>query len=232
MHCRRGVYFYTTFVFAVALALFPNWRNDGSAMRNTKFFPLNFASAVVVVLAVAATPVFASTSKYVGIYSSEAPESADPSAPAGPAFSVSLGKDGSATVTQDAYAAPAPQGLPRPYFLVERQVEGQATEERVIGARRLALEGAYNFRDLGGIKTVDGKWIRWGQIFRSDGLSKLTPADYSRLNAIGISLVCDLRTRDERKTPGRAAIVPPFLYSACARKTPTRFKESAAPSSP
>jgi hypothetical protein len=71
-------------------------------MRNTKFFPLNFASAVVVVLAVAATPVFASTSKYVGIYSSEAPESADPSAPAGPAFSVSLGKDGSATVTQDA----------------------------------------------------------------------------------------------------------------------------------
>jgi protein-tyrosine phosphatase len=105
-----------------------------------------------------------------------------------------------ATVTQDAYAAPAPQGLPRPYFLVERQVEGQATEERVIGARRLALEGAYNFRDLGGIKTVDGKWIRWGQIFRSDGLSKLTPADYSRLNAIGISLVCDLRTRDERKT--------------------------------
>jgi protein-tyrosine phosphatase len=105
-----------------------------------------------------------------------------------------------ATVTKDTYSAPTRQGSPRPYFLVERQDEGQGTEVRIIGARRLALEGAFNFRDLGGIKTADGRWIRWGQIFRSDGLSKLTPADYSRLNAIGISLVCDLRSRDERKT--------------------------------
>jgi protein-tyrosine phosphatase len=105
-----------------------------------------------------------------------------------------------ATVTKDAYSAPTPQGLARPYFLVERQNDQHVAEKRIIAARRLALEGAYNFRDLGGLETRDGKRVRWGQIFRSDTLTRLTAADYQRLNAIGISLVCDLRTREERKT--------------------------------
>ena len=100
-----------------------------------------------------------------------------------------------ASVTEDTYSAPMPAGLARPYFLVERQ-----GEQRILGARRLALQGAYNFRDLGGIETLDGKTIRWGQVFRSDTLTRLTSADYARLNAIGIGLVCDLRTREERKT--------------------------------
>ena len=100
-----------------------------------------------------------------------------------------------ASVTVDTYSGSKPPGMARPYFLVERQ-----GEKRIIGARRLALEGAYNFRDLGGIQTSDGKSIRWGQVFRSDTLTRLTSADYARLNAIGISLVCDLRTREERKT--------------------------------
>jgi hypothetical protein len=72
-------------------------------MRNTKpFYPHHVLSrAAVVVLALVAAPVFASVSKYAGIYSSESPDSGVPNGPAGPAFSVSLGPDGSATVTQD-----------------------------------------------------------------------------------------------------------------------------------
>ena len=104
-------------------------------------------------------------------------------------------KSSFATVTNDSYSAPRPQGLARPYFQVERRAE-----RRIIGARRLALEGAYNFRDLGGLQTQNGKTVRWGQVFRSDTLTRLTANDYQRLNAIGISLVCDLRTREERKT--------------------------------
>ena len=83
--------------------------------------------------------------------------------------------------------------------MVERNTNGKR-EDRIIAARRLALEGAYNFRDLGGIQTSDGKTIRWGRVFRSDTLTRLTSADYMRLNAIGVGLVCDLRTREERKT--------------------------------
>jgi protein-tyrosine phosphatase len=104
-------------------------------------------------------------------------------------------KSAFASVTQDSYAAPAPAGVARPYFLVERQ-----KDRRIIAARRLALQGAFNFRDLGGIRTAEGKSVRWGQVFRSDTLTRLTDADYVRLNAIGIALVCDLRTREERKT--------------------------------
>ena len=70
-------------------------------MRNTKHFLQHLAGAIVV-LALVATPVFGSVfSKYAGIYSSEAPDTTDASGPAGPAFSVSLGPDGTATVTQD-----------------------------------------------------------------------------------------------------------------------------------
>jgi protein-tyrosine phosphatase len=99
-----------------------------------------------------------------------------------------------ATVTADSYSAPIPAGVARPYFLIERN-----NEKRIIGARHLALAGAYNFRDLGGISTADGKTVRWGKVFRSDTLTRLTPADYDRLNAMGIKVVCDLRTRDERR---------------------------------
>src|SRR3984957_8221766 len=70
-------------------------------MRNTKHFHLHFAAAIVV-LALVATPFFGSPfSHAAGIYSSEAPDTTDAAGPAGPAFSVSLGPDGTATVTQD-----------------------------------------------------------------------------------------------------------------------------------
>jgi hypothetical protein len=95
------VHLCTTFVFVVPLALFPNWRNDGSAMRKIEGFSRYFAAAVLAVWVLAAVPAFAFGSKYAGTYSSEAPAPTDPKAPPVPSFSVSLGKDGSATVTQD-----------------------------------------------------------------------------------------------------------------------------------
>src|ERR1700722_6082139 len=70
-------------------------------MRTMKHFPLRLASAVAA-LALVANPVFGSPfSHHAGIYTSEAPDTTDASGPAGPAFSVSLGPDGTATVTQD-----------------------------------------------------------------------------------------------------------------------------------
>ena len=64
--------------------------------------------------------------------------------------------------------------------------------------RVLPLEGGRNFRDLGGYKTEDGKTVRWGQVFRSGVMSGLTPADYDYLSAIGIKVICDFRTAQER----------------------------------
>ncbi|MFM9839794.1 MAG: tyrosine-protein phosphatase, partial [Cyclobacteriaceae bacterium] len=42
--------------------------------------------------------------------------------------------------------------------------------------RGIKLQGAANFRDIGGYKTTDGKQVKWGKIYRSADISKLTDA--------------------------------------------------------
>ncbi len=67
-------------------------------------------------------------------------------------------------------------------------------------ARRLVpLEGAANFRDLGGYRTVGGRSVRWGLLYRSDDLSELTPEDVKTVGSLGIRLVCDFRSDQERE---------------------------------
>jgi protein-tyrosine phosphatase len=56
-----------------------------------------------------------------------------------------------------------------------------------------------NFRDVGGLKTVDGRMFRTGVLFRSDALSSLNAEDWVKLRGLGIQLVCDLRSPGERQ---------------------------------
>ncbi|HEY8121848.1 MAG TPA: tyrosine-protein phosphatase [Myxococcota bacterium] len=65
--------------------------------------------------------------------------------------------------------------------------------------RHLALEGAPNFRDLGGYETSDGHSVKWGELYRSDNLASLTDADLERVSALGIQLVCDFRAKQEKE---------------------------------
>jgi len=65
-------------------------------------------------------------------------------------------------------------------------------------ARHLNLEGASNFRDLGGYCTSDGRVVRWRQIFRSNHLGHLTAADTDIVRAVGLRSAFDLRGREER----------------------------------
>jgi protein-tyrosine phosphatase len=69
---------------------------------------------------------------------------------------------------------------------------------RVVSIRRLPLEGAKNFRDLGGYRTSDGRYMRWGLVYRSNHLVNLTAKDSEYLNSLGIRLVCDVRSDGER----------------------------------
>jgi protein-tyrosine phosphatase len=66
--------------------------------------------------------------------------------------------------------------------------------------RILPLEGASNFRDVGGVMTADGRGVKTGLLFRSDELSRLTPADREKLQALKLKSVIDLRTPDERRS--------------------------------
>jgi protein-tyrosine phosphatase len=75
-------------------------------------------------------------------------------------------------------------------------------------ARLLPLEGGLNFRDLGGYPSEDGRRIRWGQLFRSGTMHRLTDADYLHLETLGIKVIYDLRSTTERRgapTDWRAA---------------------------
>jgi len=92
------------------------------------------------------------------------------------------------------YAVPA--DVERPYFLLREK----GSERVVIVAERLLpLEQGSNFRDLGGYKTVDGKAIRWGRIFRSGAMPMLSDRDYRTLGSLGIRAIIDLRSIDERE---------------------------------
>ncbi|MDX2221267.1 MAG: tyrosine-protein phosphatase [Rhodospirillaceae bacterium] len=73
-----------------------------------------------------------------------------------------------------------------------------------VAERVVPLQGAKNFRDLGGYRTADGKRVKWGKIYRADQLSRLTDADYAVIDDLGISVVCDLRLPDERRRDATA----------------------------
>lgn len=66
--------------------------------------------------------------------------------------------------------------------------------------RSLPLQGASNFRDLGGYAGHQGRPLRWRRLFRSDHLGALTPGDVSALAALGVGRVCDFRGAQERLT--------------------------------
>jgi protein-tyrosine phosphatase len=77
-----------------------------------------------------------------------------------------------------------------------------AGETRIASNRRLDLEGALNFRDLGGYTTPHGTTAS-GKVFRSDALSTLTEQDIARLLDLGLSTVVDLRDPSELEaSPG------------------------------
>ena len=61
-------------------------------------------------------------------------------------------------------------------------------------SRHIPLEGAYNFRDLGGLRSRDGRAVRPGLVFRSDRLTGLTDEDCARLADLGITRIFDLRS--------------------------------------
>jgi protein-tyrosine phosphatase len=70
--------------------------------------------------------------------------------------------------------------------------------------RRLSFSGAKNFRDLGGYQTQDSRTVRWGLLYRSDCLHRLTNRDIKGLSALGLYRIIDFRADYEKeKEPDR-----------------------------
>lgn len=67
----------------------------------------------------------------------------------------------------------------------------------ILAERRLPLEGGANYRDMGGYRTADGHYVRWGKVFRTDDMHRLTQADLAYLSAIPIATIVDFRSAQE-----------------------------------
>ena len=79
--------------------------------------------------------------------------------------------------------------------------------------RFIRLEGAANFRDIGGYLTRTGRQVRTGKIFRSDELSELSDVDLTILDRLGMRRILDLRSREEvKKKADRIPENGPFEY--------------------
>jgi protein-tyrosine phosphatase len=80
--------------------------------------------------------------------------------------------------------------------------------------RHVVLQGAANFRDLGGYETKDGHHVKWNEIYRSADMGKLTDADLAVLSERHITYDVDLRGHQEQKqSPDR--INPGTDYILC-----------------
>lgn len=70
--------------------------------------------------------------------------------------------------------------------------------------RHIRLERASNVRDMGGYATRCGRAVRRGRVYRAGELVRLTDRDVATLDGLGLQLIYDLRTSDERaRRPSR-----------------------------
>ncbi|MFE3290097.1 tyrosine-protein phosphatase [Rhodococcus sp. NPDC059234] len=60
------------------------------------------------------------------------------------------------------------------------------------------LDGAKNFRDIGGYTTTDGRKVRTAVVYRSNKIDSLTDSDLAKLTAANVTLDVDLRNASER----------------------------------
>lgn len=101
------------------------------------------------------------------------------------------------------------------YWTPSRHPVGLWSRVMAISARQrervVALEGCFNFRDLGGYETADGRSVRWRRLFRADGLHRLTESDQRDLAKLGLQTVIDLRSQGELAERGSIAWSAPGL---------------------
>lgn len=65
----------------------------------------------------------------------------------------------------------------------------------------LTLKNIANFRDCGGLPTVDGGRSRLGRVYRSGTLDDARSDDLRALHTLGLKTIIDLRAPREKKTP-------------------------------
>ncbi|MEU5341826.1 MULTISPECIES: tyrosine-protein phosphatase [unclassified Streptomyces] len=70
------------------------------------------------------------------------------------------------------------------------------------------LAGVRNFRDVGGLPTVDGRRVAYGRLFRSGHLAHATESDAAFLTSLGLHTIFDFRNAADQKLEGPDVELP------------------------
>ncbi|WEV43194.1 tyrosine-protein phosphatase [Lactobacillus sp. ESL0684] len=84
--------------------------------------------------------------------------------------------------------------LPK-YFIIR----SDSFTTNIFAERVLPLDNAINLRDMGGYRANDGRFVRWGKLFRGDQLTNLNSEDQQILTNYGIQTIVDYRSPHERQ---------------------------------
>ena len=79
-----------------------------------------------------------------------------------------------------------------------RVIPAQLAAEQRAEYRKLPMDGAENFRDLGGYQAADGRTVKWGMLYRSDSLAELSDQDIAYIQRLGVKQIVDFRTPFEK----------------------------------
>lgn len=74
---------------------------------------------------------------------------------------------------------------------------GDGKGEELSEKRHISLEGQSNFRDIGGYKTTDGRTVKWGEVYRTGELPRLTDEDVAVLKKLDLQMVHNFLLEEE-----------------------------------
>jgi len=74
---------------------------------------------------------------------------------------------------------------------------GDGKWEELSEKRHISLEGQTNFRDIGGYKTTDGQTVKWGEVYRTGELPRLTDEDVALLKKLDLQMVHNFLLEEE-----------------------------------
>src|SRR5262245_20170167 len=91
----------------------------------------------------------------------------------------------------------------------------------------------FNFRDLGGHATAEGRTVQYGRLYRSDSLHRISTEEGRQLAALGVRTVLDLRRPKEIARDGRVpddlGLAYHNIYPVHREWNPALYDEVAGP---
>ncbi len=72
--------------------------------------------------------------------------------------------------------------------------------------RHHPFEACFNFRDIGGYPTADGRSVKWGLYYRAGRQDRMSMLDLEKLKSLGVKTQIDLRKHEEVMDQGKGPL--------------------------